>query len=175
MPGEPLVVLHTALAHSVASSMEQLLPPVAHEARLLHVAAQARHHATPPSDRTWEEQQGAGQAYGGGPHYGGQQAAEQGGLGPAAGGQPSVAVFYSISATQRGLTGVDLGNFLIKQARRGRVRSSCWLTAGRAGLQRCTVGAGRTLPAVQHIALAPAAFSPASQASLPAGGTLRAN
>ena len=27
------------------------------------------------------------------------------------------AVFYSISSTQRGLAGVDLGNFLIKQAR----------------------------------------------------------
>jgi hypothetical protein len=29
-----------------------------------------------------------------------------------------VAVFYSISSTQRGLSGIDLGNFLIKQARR---------------------------------------------------------
>ena len=28
-----------------------------------------------------------------------------------------VAVFYSISSTQKGLAGIDLGNFLIKQAR----------------------------------------------------------
>ena len=28
-----------------------------------------------------------------------------------------VAVFYSISSTQKGLSGIDLGNFLIKQAR----------------------------------------------------------
>ena len=29
--------------------------------------------------------------------------------------EPTTAVFYSISSTQRGLAGVDLGNFLIKQ------------------------------------------------------------
>ena len=30
---------------------------------------------------------------------------------------PLAAVFYSISSTQKGLAGVDLGNFLIKQVR----------------------------------------------------------
>ena len=31
-------------------------------------------------------------------------------------GDARVAVFYSISSTQPGLSGIDLGNFLIKQA-----------------------------------------------------------
>ncbi|KAI7836009.1 hypothetical protein COHA_010093 [Chlorella ohadii] len=125
MPGEPLVVLHTALTHSVAGSMDDLLPPAAHEARLLHVAAQARHHAPPPSDRTWEDPPAAGQEQlRNGQRYAVQQAAPEEGDGQAAGGAgepetaaggPTVAVFYSISATQKGLAGVDLGNFLIKQ------------------------------------------------------------
>ena len=34
----------------------------------------------------------------------------------AAAAAATVAVFYSISSTQRGLAGVDLGNYLIKQA-----------------------------------------------------------
>lgn len=126
MPGEPLVVLHTALTHSVAGCMDQLLPPAAHEARLLHVAAQARHHAPLPSDRTWEDQPAATgqQPFDGGQRYGVQPAAQQaggqaagqgGGEAEGASGGPTVAVFYSISATQKGLGGVDLGNFLIKQ------------------------------------------------------------
>lgn len=121
------MVLHTALTHSVAGSMDELLPPAAHEARLLHVAAQARHHAPPPSDRTWEDQPSAGRAQPGNgqPHAVQQSAAGQGdgqaGEEPeAAADGPSVAVFYSISATQKGLAGVDLGNFLIKQVRGAR-------------------------------------------------------
>lgn len=108
MPGEPVVVLHTALTAGVARSMDQLLPPAAREPALLHVAGQ--HHAhRPPSDRTWEPEPAAGRrSWGGG-----------GGVHPAEGQPPTAAVFYSISATQPGLAGVDLGNFLIKQVRQG--------------------------------------------------------
>lgn len=150
MPREPLVVLHTALTHSVAGSMDDLLPPAAHEARLLHVAAQARHHAPPPSDRTWEDPPAAGQEQlRNGQRYAVQQAAPEEGDGQAAGGAgepetaaggPTVAVFYSISATQKGLAGVDLGNFLIKQVGEGMHKwhltvvdfSMCWLGIGTA-------------------------------------------
>lgn len=103
MPGEPLVVLHTALTSGVASTMAQLLPSAAQTA----VAAAAGHPhlsaaeaAAHGYDRTWEHEQQL-------PvlpflHVREPQA-------------PTTAVFYSISATQRGLSGVDLGNFLIKQ------------------------------------------------------------
>lgn len=115
---------------------------------MLHVTAATRHHAPPPSDRTWEEQPGAGQPHFQGLHGAGHQAAEQGGLEAAAGGQPTVAVFYSISATQRGLTGVDLGNFLIKQARGGSgcLCLRCGVQRGRPGVQRCIRWPGRCLP-----------------------------
>lgn len=122
MPEEPLVVLHTALAHKVAHNLRQLLPhldpgrsPPGHNGH--------RHAHTALSERTWEEQPRLLE-----PHHPyqatldndaslalpfGHQQAQQAQRGQ----PPSVAVFYSISSTQRGLTGVDLGNFLIKQAR----------------------------------------------------------
>lgn len=113
LPDEPLVVLHTALVHSVARSMLEILPQHAvHQQGRGNGGAGWSGQRAPP-ERTWEERQ-AWQA---------QHAAEGPGL---AGGAarsadgassrpPRVAVFYSISSTQPGLSGVDLGNFLIKQ------------------------------------------------------------
>jgi len=72
-------------------------------------AGTARHHlqdeleAAAREERTWEHQPASHAA-----------AAASRLHQPPAGG-PTTAVFYSISSTQRGLTGVDLGNFLIKQ------------------------------------------------------------
>mmetsp|Transcript_17911 Transcript_17911/g.45909 ORF Transcript_17911/g.45909 Transcript_17911/m.45909 type:complete len:391 (+) Transcript_17911:1044-2216(+) len=77
MPDEPLVLLHTALCHGIASKMGSLLmPSEAHD-----------QHEHAPSHTS-----------GGAPY--------------------TTAVFYSISSTQPGLKGVELGNFLIKQAAR---------------------------------------------------------
>lgn len=117
MPGEPLVVLHTALTHGVARSMQQLLPAAAREARLLHVGGQ-HHTRLPPSDRTWEDQQ-----HGAAAHVPGAAGAGHGEQHGADADAPTTAVFYSISATQQGLAGVDLGNFLIKQV--GPPHPSC--------------------------------------------------
>ncbi|EFN50856.1 hypothetical protein CHLNCDRAFT_141775 [Chlorella variabilis] len=111
MPEEPLVVLHTALAHKVAHNLRQLLPhldpgrsPPGHNGH--------RHAHTALSERTWEEQPRLLE-----PHHPyqatldndaslalpfGHQQAQQAQRGQ----PPSVAVFYSISSTQRGLTGV---------------------------------------------------------------------
>ncbi|KAG2495872.1 hypothetical protein HYH03_006110 [Edaphochlamys debaryana] len=69
MPGEPLVVLHTALMERAASSMAEILDP--------STAASPASPSTAP---------------------------------------PTAAVFYSISASQPGLRGIDLGHGLIKQA-----------------------------------------------------------
>jgi malonyl-CoA decarboxylase len=116
MPGQPLVVLHTALTDSVARSMRELLPPEAAAAAAAATSQQQprrpgpSHHGSASSERTWEQREQqqqerhlpASNAAAPGAHFQHQQ-------------QPSVAVFYSISATQRGLAGVDLGNFLIKQ------------------------------------------------------------
>ena len=123
MPGEPLVVLHTALTDRVARSMRELLPPPEAAAAAAAATGQQQsrhpgpgHHGPAPSERTWEQQQQQDHqrhvpaSSGGAPDAPFSQQLQQQ-------QQPSVAVFYSISATQRGLAGVDLGNFLIKQAR----------------------------------------------------------
>ncbi len=116
MPGEPLVVLHTALMHSVPRSMPQVLPPSAAAAATgaagrLGTSPHDRHAGVTaaqagPAERTWERMQRQGQPA----QPVNQQLGKEGLQGP------SVAAFYSISATQPGLAGVDLGNFLIKQA-----------------------------------------------------------
>ncbi|KAL4451334.1 hypothetical protein ABPG77_009406 [Micractinium sp. CCAP 211/92] len=115
MPGEPLVVLHTALMHSVPRSMPQVLPPSAAAAAAgaagrLGTSPHDRHAGVTaaqagPAERTWERMQRQGQPA--------QPVNQQ--LGEEGLQDPSVAAFYSISATQPGLAGVDLGNFLIKQ------------------------------------------------------------
>ena len=116
MPGEPLVVLHTALTSQVARSMAEVLPPAAVAAAAAAAGGSPlRHHsgaAAAPGERTWESQAAAPPAAQHS-HY---AAGQQGGDAEHEGGPaPSTAVFWSISATQRGLAGVDLGNFLIKQ------------------------------------------------------------
>ncbi|KAG1663573.1 hypothetical protein FOA52_013193 [Chlamydomonas sp. UWO 241] len=84
LPGEPLVLLHTALSSTPPTSMAQLLP-------------------------------GHGSSDGGGGGVSSEGTA--GGAGSSGGSlPPTVATFYSISSTQPGLSGVDLGHFLIKRA-----------------------------------------------------------
>lgn len=113
LPGEPLVVLHTALAHAPATHLAQVLPqhtstpgtaptpgtstPVAEStfgAFTPRTASKPETAETPVSAPTP-----------GAPT-----------LGASAPVPPSVAIFYSISSTQPGLSGVDLGHFLIKKA-----------------------------------------------------------
>ncbi len=72
LPGEPLVVLHTALMNTIPADMHSILQPEP------------------------QPQQA--------PFLGQQQQEQQ-----------QVACFYSISSTQPGLSGVDLGNSLIKR------------------------------------------------------------
>ena len=62
-----------------------------------------------------------------------------------------VAVFYSISSTQPGLSGIDLGNFLIKQARaRARCSSPALLLHGQVAPALClTVSCHTGLPHVR--------------------------
>jgi len=86
MPEEPLVLLHTALTDSVAARMADVLLPSEEEDEAPGVASGRPERG--PSDR---------QRADGGPTV-------------------TTAVFYSISSTQPGLRGVELGNFLIKQA-----------------------------------------------------------
>ena len=116
MPDEPLVVLHTALTNRVARSMRQLLPHLESAAGgnhgRNHSHNHARHGTATQFERTWEDRPARAlvprQPHLSPPEE--QQAPR--------GQPPSVAVFYSISSTQRGLAGVDLGNFLIKQVAR---------------------------------------------------------
>eukprot|EP00887_Chlorella_sp_A99_P007327 scaffold2.g7327.t1 len=97
MPGEPLVVLHTALVDHVAESIAEILAMAEADAAHRGTVAEAAPCAA-----------AAGGAQGGAASSGG------GAVGPGS-GAPTTAVFYSISAYQKGLQGVDLGNFLIKQ------------------------------------------------------------
>ncbi|KAL0276554.1 UNVERIFIED_CONTAM: hypothetical protein PYX00_004109 [Menopon gallinae] len=79
MPGEPLVVLHTALAGEISSSMNQI------------VLSQSK--------------------------MSGYQSGEKGSFQDAEENPQDIkaAVFYSISSTQKGLQGIELGNYLIKR------------------------------------------------------------
>lgn len=76
LPGEPLVVLHTAIMDQVPDCMDAVLAQ----------RQQQQHHT---------QQQHAGSS---------------------SSSEATVACFYSISSSQKGLAGVDLGNFLIKKA-----------------------------------------------------------
>ncbi|KXZ42130.1 hypothetical protein GPECTOR_198g346 [Gonium pectorale] len=88
MPGEPLVVLHTALMDGPASSMEEILD------RGRGGASASGPPHLPPS-----------RAPGLTPHP----------PPPPPVLPPSTAVFYSISSSQPGLRGIELGHFLIKR------------------------------------------------------------
>jgi hypothetical protein len=79
LPGEPLVVLHTAITDHIPANMDALL---------------TQQHSS----------KGSGSNNG------------SGSGGSSSSSEASVACFYSISSGQRGLAGVDLGNFLIKKA-----------------------------------------------------------
>lgn len=81
------MVLHTALMDEPAHSMAQILDHSMQQ----HQQQQQRPHLQEVSAQQIQHQR---------------QAQPQ---------QPSVAVFYSISSTQRGLSGVDLGQMLIKR------------------------------------------------------------
>lgn len=72
MPGEPIVVLHTALTSSISSSIQRI---VGHR--------QSSTEPEPPED--WEDEKTI-----------------------------KCAIFYSISSTQKGLQGIELGKYLIQ-------------------------------------------------------------
>jgi hypothetical protein len=103
LPGEPLVVLHTAIMDHIPANMDAVL---------------TQQHGS----------QGRGSnsgSAGGGTNSGGSggdggdcrnSGSSGGGSNSGSSSEASVACFYSISSGQRGLAGVDLGNFLIKKA-----------------------------------------------------------
>lgn len=80
MPGEPVVVLHTALTGSISSSIHSILKTPTFSGR--------RPETDSSSDGDVEEKEELSKI--------------------------SAAIFYSITSTQKGLQGVDLGNYLIK-------------------------------------------------------------
>nr|XP_022293688.1 malonyl-CoA decarboxylase, mitochondrial-like isoform X1 [Crassostrea virginica] len=82
MPGEPVVVLHTALTSSISSSIHSILKTPTFSG--------SNPTATPDSttDGDVDEKEDLARI--------------------------SAAIFYSITSTQKGLQGVDLGNYLIK-------------------------------------------------------------
>ncbi|GIL63503.1 hypothetical protein Vafri_17549 [Volvox africanus] len=95
MAEEPLVVLHTALMSKPAAAMSDILDEqeVSEQAReqqhpqQQQEQQQQRHQAQPPTKASHPDMQDL----------------------------PSTAVFYSISSSQPGLRGIDLGQFLIKR------------------------------------------------------------
>mmetsp|Transcript_8863 Transcript_8863/g.15352 ORF Transcript_8863/g.15352 Transcript_8863/m.15352 type:complete len:699 (-) Transcript_8863:72-2168(-) len=125
LPGEPLVILHVALTHHVTSCMAELLPtqpqpvfavPPALASPGMGPGTSASHSSTHPlrmpldeptilADQSLVPSRAANWEAG----------SDWDGLGaqvPAA-TAPTVAVFYSISNTQPGLAGIDLGHSLI--------------------------------------------------------------
>lgn len=126
LPGEPLVILHTALMDAPAHSMRQLLGQ--QPAALAGTSQTKSSHQGPlPRPATFTAMQDSA--------AGSEVAAEGSVVQPAEVAEaasargvpagPRVAVFYSISSTQPGLSGVDLGNFLIKKvARMVQVRTT---------------------------------------------------
>eukprot|EP00955_Chlamydomonas_euryale_P082568 363740-Chlamydomonas_euryale.AAC.31 len=96
MPTEPLVILHTALTCRPATALRELLPSYASGGCATRTATPCPGGSSSSSSSS-STRQGL---------EGGVEDTEQ----------PAVAVFYSISSTQPGLSGVDLGHFLIKKA-----------------------------------------------------------
>ncbi|GLI61068.1 hypothetical protein VaNZ11_003331 [Volvox africanus] len=95
MPGEPLVVLHTALMSKPADAMSDILDEQGVSKQVRQQQQQQRqeqeqrprHQAQPLTKASHPDMQEL----------------------------PSTAVFYSISSSQPGLRGIDLGQFLIKR------------------------------------------------------------
>lgn len=86
LPEEPLVVLHTAIMGNIPCSMVEVLKQ--------QLGAQGQHGSSSSGDSSSNSSDGGG----------------------GSSSEASVACFYSISSGQKGLAGVDLGNFLIKKA-----------------------------------------------------------
>jgi hypothetical protein len=103
---EPLVVLHTAIMDHIPASMDAVLTT---PQQLQHAAG-----SSPATLSAQQQQQLAAAAPAAPAAAGSAIVAEH--ESPAAGAAGSVACFYSISSGQPGLSGVDLGNFLIKKA-----------------------------------------------------------
>jgi hypothetical protein len=131
LPGQPLVVLHTAIMDNIPATMAAVLVQSQQNGLaatgatpgktrsvcpglgvLEHLNADSRR----PPDSIGSSDQGSGndpRNDDGDAGSGGQEAACVPGTAAPAG---HVACFYSISSSQPGLSGVDLGNFLIKRA-----------------------------------------------------------
>ncbi|XP_062608840.1 malonyl-CoA decarboxylase, mitochondrial-like isoform X1 [Saccostrea cucullata] len=80
MPGEPVVVLHTALTNSISSSIHSILKTPTFSGSKIETDSS--------NDGDVDEKEDPNKI--------------------------SAAIFYSITSTQKGLQGVDLGNYLIK-------------------------------------------------------------
>ncbi|XP_041353984.1 malonyl-CoA decarboxylase, mitochondrial-like isoform X2 [Gigantopelta aegis] len=86
MPREPVVVLHTALTSEISSSIHSIIQ--SQGLRRQSVSQAQRSPEAPMSDNLVEEKEDPSKI--------------------------SAAVFYSITSTLKGLSGVDMGNYLIK-------------------------------------------------------------
>lgn len=110
LPGEPLVVLHTAIMDHIPRSMEAVLSQQQQGSRSTTAAggsSAVSSSESSTSDLTTTSTSGSSSN---GASAGGSSSSSN------TSQAGSVACFYSISSSQQGLAGVDLGNFLIKKA-----------------------------------------------------------
>lgn len=108
LPGEPLVVLHTALTQRPVESVRGLVVRGGGDAvgEEVGTGESPRQHRTASNGQQYSAASlSASLASTGAPQHKQQQQPLP----------PKVAVFYSISSTQPGLSGVDLGHLLIKR------------------------------------------------------------
>ena len=119
LPGEPLVVLHTAIMDHIPSSMQAVLAQQQQPSQQQQAQSQQQLSEVPVdkpgttssnsrSSRRYDGSSGKGSGSGSSSGGGSSSTSTFAGA--------SVACFYSISSGQKGLAGVDLGNFLIKKA-----------------------------------------------------------
>jgi malonyl-CoA decarboxylase len=125
LPGEPLVVLHTAIMDHVPCSMQAVLAQQQQPSQQQQSQSQQQFSEVPAdkagttsssssSRRGYDGSSGRGS--GSGSSSGGGSSSGVGSSSNSTSAGASVACFYSISSGQKGLAGVDLGNFLIKKA-----------------------------------------------------------
>lgn len=107
LPGEPLVVLHTAITDHIPDSMQVVLTQQQQQQEEEEAEQVVHHSAVDTADTRSASTKSVNAA--------GQQ--QHGSVSSNSSRTPAtVACFYSISSSQKGLAGVDLGNFLIKKA-----------------------------------------------------------
>jgi malonyl-CoA decarboxylase len=117
LPGEPLVVLHTAIMDHIPSSMQAVLAQQQQPSQQQQAQSQQQLSEVPvDKPGTTSSNSSSSRGYDGSSGKGSGSSSGGGSSSTSTFAGASVACFYSISSGQKGLAGVDLGNFLIKKA-----------------------------------------------------------